>query len=566
MTQEETLAILKTGGSAFITGAAGSGKTYVLNRYLDYLNQYEVPVAVTASTGIAASHLGGMTIHAWSGLGIRSHLSPYDLEELEEKAYLWKRWERTKVLIIDEISMLHGRQLEMIDTLARFFKRNTEPFGGLQVVLCGDFFQLPPISREKSEESLFSGGEPTTFAYHAQAWHKLNPTLCYLSEQHRQANNDGYLNILQAIRDNQVTAAIREQLASRISQETPKTAEITRLYTHNTNVDRENEAELDRLPGQIFSYEMVGQGRDGLVVALKKSCLAPEILRLKKGARVMFVKNNFEQGYVNGTLGVVSHCDPNTITVKTVNGVLIQVTPAAWQIEEDGKVKAEISQYPLRLAWAITIHKSQGMSLDNALIDLSRSFEPGMGYVALSRLRSLGGLTLRGLNDLALKVHDEVLEKDQLFREQSSTVAADLTRLHPATIKEQQQDFLNRVAPRQTGVKTARGSRGKKEPKMSTLEVTKKMVFDGKSLAEIAVERSLTTGTILEHLEKIKLADPVFPLRYLLSELSVARQKKIRAALQAGGMEGGKYPLTPAKERLGDGFSYEEIRLVRLVM
>ncbi len=145
MTQDEAFEILKTGNNVFITGSAGSGKTHLINRYIAFLREHKVDVAVTASTGIAATHMGGVTIHSWSGLGVRDTLSEYDLDGLESKSYLWKRFENVKVLIIDEVSMMHHFRLDMVDRIIRHFRRNTKPFGGIQVVLVGDFFQLPPI-------------------------------------------------------------------------------------------------------------------------------------------------------------------------------------------------------------------------------------------------------------------------------------------------------------------------------------------------------------------------------------------------------------------------------------
>ncbi|HRY62829.1 MAG TPA: AAA family ATPase, partial [Candidatus Paceibacterota bacterium] len=156
MTQKEALDILKMGHNAFITGAAGSGKTHLLNEYIKYLKDHDVEIGITAATGIAASHIGGQTIHAWSGLGIKDSLSLYDIENLEEKPYLWKRFDKVKVLIIDEISMLHHFRLDLVEQILRSFKRNNLPFGGLQVIFCGDFFQLPPVSRMGEREALFA--------------------------------------------------------------------------------------------------------------------------------------------------------------------------------------------------------------------------------------------------------------------------------------------------------------------------------------------------------------------------------------------------------------------------
>lgn len=546
MKQTEALEILKMGHNAFVTGAAGSGKTHLLNEYIRYLREHGVGIGITASTGIAATHMGGQTIHAWSGLGIRNVLTPYDLEALEEKSYLWKRFEEARVLIIDEVSMLHHFRLDLVDQIARFFKRNNAPFGGMQVILCGDFFQLPPVSR--------MGEEAACFAYTSASWEALGLKICYLEEQHRQ-NDLAYLEILNAIRDNTVSPAIIERLHSRYDKKPTQTIEPTKLYTHNLDVDAENMRELDKLEGEVFEYPMTARGKENIVATIKKGCLAPETLRLKKGARVMLVKNNFEEKYANGTLGIVSHCDDFEITVTTGNGRTIKVAPANWKIEEDGKTKAEITQYPLRLAWAITVHKSQGMSLDAAEVDLTKSFEKGMGYVALSRIRTLDGLSLKGMNARALEVNDEVLAFDTDLRAQSAEDATSLREKSPTETAQLQKEFLDRIAPKNT-----------KKPKISTLDETKNLWNEGRSVANIATARNLKSETILDHLEQLKNLEPEFDLTRLRESMSATRLKKITEALTKSGMEGGVYRLSPAKNILGPSFSFEEIRLARLLL
>lgn len=551
MTQKEALEILKMGHNVFLTGAAGSGKTHVLNEYISWLKEKGVEVGVTASTGIAATHLGGQTVHAWSGLGVRDQLSAYDLEDLESKSYLWKRLDRAKVLVIDEISMLHHFRLDLIEQVLRSFKRSEEPFGGVQVILCGDFFQLPPVSR--------AGERTSRFAYESKVWLNLNLKICYLEEQYRQQDAK-YLSILNAIRDNDMNESLGKHLQSCLNKKI-NTIEPTKLYSHNVDVDEENERELAKLPGEVYEYYMNDKGKERIVETLKKGCLAPEVLRLKKGARVMFVKNNYEAGFANGTLGIVSNCDSQNIIVRTYKGKLINVMPTSWRIEEEGKVKAEISQFPLRLAWAITVHKSQGLSLDAAEIDLSKSFEKGMGYVALSRVRSLDGLSLKGLNALALQVDPDVLHRDGEFRRQSSRHSAELSAFDKADREAKQERFLQKI-----GAIDGAGKEVKTAKKLTTIEKTKLLLEEGKTLHEMVKERNLTIDTILDHLEKIKEKDSSIPMQYLGQDMIVSRQKKIRTVLKENGMSGGKYLLGPAKNKLGSSFSYEEIRLVRLLM
>ncbi len=545
MTQKEALDILKTGRSVFLTGAAGSGKTYVLREYIDYLRSLDANIGITASTGIAATHMGGITIHSWSGIGIKDSLSKSDIQEIAEKKHVRKKVEKASILIIDEISMLHHFRLDLIDKIIREIKNSAEPFGGMQVIFCGDFFQLPPVSRPSDPEAFF--------VYHSNTWKNLNLKVCYLSEQHRQ-NDTEYLKILNAIRDSSVSEDIIKILKTRFSPKSDFGLESTKLYSHNRNVNKENETELDKLSGQTFEYEMQAKGNRNLIESMKKSCLASETLRLKEGARVMFIKNNFEEGYVNGTLGTVIKCGYEEIKVKTISGKIIDAERESWRIEEDGKTKAEIIQYPLRLAWAITVHKSQGMSLDIAEIDLSSSFERGMGYVALSRVRSLEGLFLKGLNEMALRVNEEVLEFDNKFKKLSKTNSFHIKTMGNEKLSKMHKDFANKV----------RGEKPK-EKKLDTVSQTKKMLDEGMNIKDIAKERGLKLGTILDHVEKIKEKDPKYNIYNLQNNISKTKFKEIYKAFHKVGMsEGGFYKIAPIKNLLGAKYSYDDIRLVRL--
>ncbi|MEI6305025.1 MAG: PIF1 family DEAD/DEAH box helicase [Candidatus Taylorbacteria bacterium] len=470
MTQTEALTILKTGKNVFVTGAAGSGKTYVINQYIKYLKSHNIPIGITASTGIAATHMGGVTIHSWTGIGISDSLSDFQVDEIAEKKYVKTKIEAAKVLIIDEVSMLHHFRLDMVDQVLRRIKKSEKPFGGIQVVLCGDFFQLPPISRF---------GEPQSrFIYESSAWKHGKFTVCYLGDNYRQVN-DPSLDILNDIRSGEVSEQSYELLMSRSvgnisgrresagedggesedgdSEDDSSTAEdsiSTKLYTHNIDVDSMNDGELIKMSGYESIYEMMSKGKKPLVEALKKSCLAPEKLRLKKGARVICVKNNFDEGYVNGTLGVIVSCgfgiDPVIHTASTPDhpeGRRITIAKATWAIEDSGKILAEITQYPLRLAWAITVHKSQGMSLDSVEVDLSKSFEPGMGYVALSRVRTLAGLKILGINETALRVNPFVLEYDRHLKDLSAKAESVIQNTDSIEIENAHKEFLAVSAP-----------------------------------------------------------------------------------------------------------------------
>lgn len=547
MTQKEALLVLKTGANVFLTGEAGSGKTHVLREYLNYLDEHGVVVGKTASTGIAATHMGGVTIHSWSGIGIKDSLSEYDLDAIREKSYLQNRINKTDVLVIDEISMMHHFRFDMVDKVLRVLRDRDEPFGGMQVVVSGDFFQLPPVSRSYETAA--------HFAYRSSSWQELNFRVCYLDEQYRQTDKtyNGILNAIRSGRANQEN--IRQALASRLVASQKKEF-ITKLYTHNVDVDLENERELAAMQGKLYEYEALTRGRTPLVEALKKSCLAPEFLKLKIGAQVMFVKNNFDLGYANGTLGTVIDCESENVKVQLRDGSEILVEPEVWRVEEEGKVKAEFAQLPLRLSWAITVHKSQGMSLDAAQIDLTKAFEKGMGYVALSRIRTLDGLSLLGLNDEALRVDPEVLEIDRHFRSKSDRESRILESKDNSEIVKVHQDFLGRVR-----------KNSNKKPKKDTTELTKDLILDGLNLHQIAHKRALEVETIISHIEKLKEAEPNFDIDFLKEEITESRFKKIISAFhRAGVRDGGKRPLAPVKKILGDKFDFLEIRIARLFL
>lgn len=433
-------AILNAGHSVFLTGPAGSGKTYVLNAFIKEARSSGKSVAVTASTGIAATHLGGNTIHAWSGIGIHDKIHDRMISDMSKARR--DQISKADVLIIDEVSMLHDFRLDLVEEVCRLVRENNEPFGGLQVVLSGDFFQLPPVNREDSMQ----GG----FITNAHAWEQLDPIVCYLEEQHRQ-DNDMLLEILTALRTNDLRRRHAEALLARKTARTPFDDPVTELYTRNVDVDAVNQSKLDNMKGELHEYEMEHSGRKSGEDSLMKSCLAPEVLQLKKGALVMFVKNSPERRYVNGTLGTVVGFDKTSDypIVATHTGGTVAVEPDTWELRDGEKKIASIAQLPLRLAWAITIHKSQGMTLDGAHIDLSTAFVPGMGYVALSRVKNLESLTLGGLNKMALTMHEEAHEIDIRLRKKSSRDVEQFADLEAQYLKEQKK--RDKLKPSATG-------------------------------------------------------------------------------------------------------------------
>lgn len=415
MNQGLALEIMLSGESVLLTGPAGAGKTYVLNQFIKFAKAEGKHVSVTATTGLAATHLGGTTIHSWSGMGIHDSLAPNFAEHIAKGRR--EIIEKTDVLIIDEISMLHDFRLDMVDHICRMVRKKDEPFGGIQLIMSGDFFQLPPINRGDSR----AGG----FVVNSEVWQELQPTICYLEEQHRQ-DDEKLLEILNAIRAGDLRRHHAETLLARTEVYPDDLEQLTELHTVNIDVDSINEAKLAQLVDEDeLTYQQTTTGSDNYVESLQRSVLAPSALKLKKGALVMAVKNSPERKYANGSLGVVIDFQPHTEypVVEFRNGKEVTMVPDTWELRDGDKKRASITQIPLRLAWAITVHKSQGMTLDAARIDLRKAFVEGMGYVALSRVKSLDSLYLTGINQMALRVSEDAQMIDGILRAKAASDA-----------------------------------------------------------------------------------------------------------------------------------------------
>ena len=569
MKQNTALDILKSGKNVFITGSAGTGKTYLLNEYTQYLKERRVYPTIVAPTGIAASHLGGQTIHSFFSLGIRDSIDEGYVEFLLDKKYLKTRFSKLKLLIIDEVSMISPEIFSAMDLILRGFKGTDAPFGGVQVVISGDFFQLPPVSREPKEKR---------FAWQSPAWKALELQTCYLQKKFRQ-DDDRLIQILDDIRSGEISASSEALLSSRHEKEL-STPTPTKLYTHNVDVDRINLVELEKLEGKtkLFVYESKGSAKN--IEKIFKSSLVLEELALKKGAVVIFIKNNTEEGYVNGTTGTVESFSPidNMPIVRTTDGRKIKLDLEDWSLENDsGTVTATVSQVPLRLAWAITIHKSQGMTLDAAEIDLSKTFETGQGYVALSRIKNIEGLRLMGLNAMALRVDPLILHVDDRIKQASQKSTDALESLSKENLESMFEKHISSLGGVVNKEKIEEEIQNIKAGKPShsayvtpTHVKTKNLIKKSDTLIKLAQNRALAKSTIVAHLSLIKEEEPEMdinkykPKKELFDQVESAMLKLNTKKLKENFTEEGKLKLKPLYDALDGKVSYDDIRLCML--
>ena len=415
--QQEVMREVVLGGqSVFFTGGAGVGKSHLLRQMVSRLDSRTT--YITASTGLAACAIGGVTLHHWSGIG-GSIDRP--LNEIVEGARRKRgaQWRAATTLVIDEISMLDGDVFDLLEEVARRVRGDTRPFGGLQLIICGDFFQLPPVAK---------GGASFKFAFEAKTWQACVPLTFELTKVFRQTD-ERLVDALNQIRlgsaPPDVRALIRPCEGKRLDAEDGISA--TRLFTHKADCAKLNDAELRALSGTQLTFSARDDGRDADALAtLRSSCPVPSELTLKVGAQVILMKTlDADAGLVNGARGVVTKfLATRNPSVRFNNGVERTMRLEAFGLSQAGAVVASRMQLPLALGWAISVHKSQGMTLDRCELSLRNVFECGQMYVALSRCRSLEGLALRDVDWSKCRAHPKVLawHREQQLKRQAAIV------------------------------------------------------------------------------------------------------------------------------------------------
>jgi ATP-dependent DNA helicase PIF1 len=390
--QNEAYSIMASGKNIFLTGAAGVGKTQVLKLFIKVYKQTKI-MGVTSTTGISALLFGGTTLHSFLGIGLGNGSVENICTKIFSRSYLNKRWRDLEVLVIDEISMLSPTLFDKLEEVARTVRRNLKPFGGIQLILSGDFCQLPCINSDN-------------FCFEADSWDKCIDHTIYLTEIMRQKDIE-FQECLNEVRIGKLSKTTKKLLKSRLNIKLTNEFGIlpTRLYSTNRSVDSLNDTELDKLSEtnvEFFEYNMdikYAKKNEIAVDMYKKFCSAPETIQLCVGAQVMLLWNlDIEGGLVNGSRGIIINFVNNLPLVKFLNGREVVIDYHTWEHEENDKKILTVFQIPLKLAYALTIHRSQGCSLDYAEIDLSDCFSAGQSYVALSRVKNLEGLSIIGID------------------------------------------------------------------------------------------------------------------------------------------------------------------------
>ncbi|XP_038268121.1 ATP-dependent DNA helicase PIF1 isoform X1 [Dermochelys coriacea] len=418
LSQEQSIVLsaVLTGKNVFFTGSAGTGKSYLLKKIVGSLPPKST--YATASTGVAACHIGGTTLHAFAGIG--SGKAPLDqCIELAQRTGVHQHWLSCQHLIIDEISMVEGKFFDKLEAVARAVRKRDDPFGGIQLIICGDFLQLPPVSK---------GNEETKFCFQAKSWRKCIHVNMELTEVRRQTEKS-FISLLRTIRLGRCTVEVTKQLMQTATNRVERDGILaTRLCTHRDDVELTNERRLQQLPGEMHSYEAVDSD-PMLVKAIDAQCPVSHCIQLKPGAQVILTKNlDVSRGLVNGARGVVVEFETDgkgLPQVRFLCGVTELIRLERWVFKGPSGIYLSRQQLPLKLAWAISIHKSQGMSLDCVEISLSRVFESGQAYVALSRARSLEGLRVLDFDPNVVRANPYVLQfynhlqKEQLLSQAS---------------------------------------------------------------------------------------------------------------------------------------------------
>ena len=404
------LTLLKNGENVFLTGFAGTGKSYILNKLKEH---FKKKLTITSTTGIAAVNVKGQTLHSWAGVGLCRNTVFNTVEKIKKRPTQYRQIMNCKILAVDEISMLNIEAFEYINEVLRAVRECNDPFGGIQVIFIGDFFQLPPVEKE---------GEIRCYCFDSPVWKNLGLKNVVLKKNYRQ-NEESFITALAHMRENCLEVEDVELLKTRCVED--EDSDILHIFSTNEEANRYNLAKFNMIeePAKIFYAEdgvyrgnrLVTDGftesESYILEIFSKNCRAEKEIALKLGARVMLLVNmDFNKGLINGACGMIEGFGEDAISIKFDNGVVASIPKNKFEYFYNDRVVAERMQFPLKLAYGITIHKSQGMTLDRLVVDCSRIFERGQSYVAMSRVKALEGLYLKNFEPEKVLVDNRVAE------------------------------------------------------------------------------------------------------------------------------------------------------------
>jgi ATP-dependent DNA helicase PIF1 len=396
--QEEALSILESNQNVHLSGAAGTGKSFLMQHFLS--GEDKRTTAVLGSTGVAAMQLNGRTFHSFFQLGIMNDTPDAIVKRALHTATLRDRLCNTDTIVVDEISMLSAETLDVAERIAREARDCDKPWGGLRLVVTGDFYQLPPVVTK---------GSQLNWAFESDSWNIASFANVELKTIMRTVDKE-FIEVLNIIREGTVNEQVRHFLDSRCGK-VPDDLEATRLFAKREKVDEFNVRRVNALPGQTNLIPTGYWGRPSAIEQLKKSAPIGDELRIKKSALVMMRTNDVMGRWVNGSLGRVEDLGSNHLNVTLLDGRSVGIEKACFrQYGPDGEVIAQAENYPVTLAYASTIHKAQGATLDRAVVDLTKLWESGHAYTALSRVKSGSGLHIQDWEEKSIRVDMRVRE------------------------------------------------------------------------------------------------------------------------------------------------------------
>ncbi len=401
-----------SGSNICITGSAGTGKSFCIKSLFNFLQkEAKVSVGKTATTGVAAFNIEGSTIHSWAGIGLGDEDALSLIKFVGRNKKAKERITGCSVLILDEVSMMSASLLNKLDIVFKYYRYNNEPFGGLQIIFSGDFLQLPPVFK--------SAEDNMGFAFDSRAWKEANISVVNLKQIMRQAGDTSFTNLLNEIRVGNTDSL--PLLKSRIDAKFPNDEiKPVKIFCKNIDVNEFNKKKLNEINKPVRIFTALDSGDERFIKHFDKNCPAPKELFLKEGAQVMLLKNiDTENGLVNGSVGVIESFSTSGVVVKFCSGKIGIIDLDEWHIKEQTigfdkkityRVVATRKQVPLKLAYSVTVHRSQGLTLDRAELDLNEAFACGQSYVALSRVRNLESLSVKEFAPQRVMVNKQCLD------------------------------------------------------------------------------------------------------------------------------------------------------------